>query len=120
MVPLLCILSDDAFYFIVSCEISVRYIWCYLHFRYLNASNFFVSELNYQVLVCIFLVRTFWYQDYFDSLKLFVFVSPAFHMLSIERRRHDVHVLFGDVSFDVRNAHWHVKNKIKRKFTLFQ
>ena len=30
---------------------------CYLHFRFLNTSNFFVSELNYQVLVCIFLVR---------------------------------------------------------------
>ena len=30
---------------------------CYLHFRFLNTSNFFVSEQNYQVLVCIFLVR---------------------------------------------------------------
>ena len=30
---------------------------CYLHFRFLNTSNFFVSELNYQVSVCIFLVR---------------------------------------------------------------
>ena len=40
-------------------------------------------------------------------------------MLSTERRRHDVHVLFGDVSFDVRSAHWLVNNKIKRKFTLF-
>ena len=48
------------------------------------------------------------------------FVSPAFHMLSTERRRHDVHVLFGDVIYDVRNAHWRVNNKIKRKFTLFQ
>ena len=36
------------------------------------------------------------------------------------RRRHDVHVLFGDVRYDVRNAHWPVNNKIKRKFTLFQ
>ena len=41
-------------------------------------------------------------------------------MLSTERRRHDVHVLFDDVSYDVRNAHWRVNNKIKRKFTLFQ
>ena len=41
-------------------------------------------------------------------------------MLSTERQRHDVHVLFGDVSYDVRRAHWHVNNKIKRKFTLFQ
>ena len=40
-------------------------------------------------------------------------------MLSIERQRHDVQVLFGDVSYDVRNAHCHVNNKIKRKFTLF-
>ena len=40
-------------------------------------------------------------------------------MLSTERRRHDVHVLFGDISYDVRNAHWRVNNKIKRKFTLF-
>ena len=35
---------------------------------------------------------------------LFFFVSPAVHMLSTERRRHDVHVLFGDVTYDVRNA----------------
>ena len=39
--------------------------------------------------------------------------------LSTERRRHDVHVLFGDVIYDARNAHWRVKNKINRKFTLF-
>ena len=80
----------------------------YLHFRFLNTSNFFVSELNYQVLVCIFLVRmqgTLWYQNYFDSPKLLFFVSQAVHMLSTERRRHDVHVLFGDVTYDVRNAH---------------
>ena len=30
-----------------------------------------------------------------------------------------VHVLLADVSNDVRNVHWHVNNKIKRKFTLF-
>ena len=41
-------------------------------------------------------------------------------MLSTERRRHDVHVLFGDVRYDVRNVQWRVKNKTKRKFTLFQ
>ena len=29
--------------------------------------------------------------------------------------RHDVHVLFADVTYDVRNAHWRVNNKIKRK-----
>ena len=58
--------------------------------------------------------------------KLFLFAetlflfSPAFYMLSTERRRHDVHVLFGDISYDVRNVHWRVNNKIKRKFTLFQ
>ena len=40
-------------------------------------------------------------------------------MLSTERRRHDVHVLFGDVIYDVRNAHWRENNEIKRKFTLF-
>ena len=40
-------------------------------------------------------------------------------MLSTERRRHDVHVLFGDVSYDVRNAHWRVNNKIKKKKILF-
>ena len=40
-------------------------------------------------------------------------------MLSTERQRHDVHVLFGDVIYDVRNAHWRVNIKIKRKFTLF-
>ena len=36
-------------------------------------------------------------------------------MLSTERRCHDVHVLFGDVSYDVRSVHWRVNNKIKRK-----
>ena len=58
----------------------------------------------------------------FDLLIfLFIFfVSPAFHMLSTERRHHDVHVLFGDVGYDVRSKHWRVNNKIKRKFTLFQ
>ena len=51
--------------------------------------------------------------------KLFGFVSPAFHMLSTERRRHDVHVLFGDVRYDVRNAHWPVNNKKKKKIYSF-
>ena len=32
---------------------------------------------------------------------------------------HDVYVLFDDVSYDDRSAHWRVNNKIKRKFTLF-
>ena len=41
-------------------------------------------------------------------------------MLSTERRCHDVLVMFGDVIYDVRNVHWRVNNKIKRKFTLFQ
>ena len=41
-------------------------------------------------------------------------------MLSTGRRRHDVLVLFGDVSYEVRNAHWRVNSKIKRKFTPFQ
>ena len=36
-------------------------------------------------------------------------------MLSTERRRHYVHVLFGDVSYDIRNAHWRVNNKKKKK-----
>ena len=48
--------------------------------------------------------------------KLFVFVSPAFYRLSTDHRRHDVHVLCGDVTYNVRNAHWRVNNKIKRKF----
>ena len=80
---------------------------CYLHFRILNTSNFFVSELNYQELVYTFLVRmlgTFLYQNYFDLPSPFAFVSPAFYMLSTEDRCHDVHVLFGDVSYDVRRA----------------
>ena len=39
-------------------------------------------------------------------------------MLNTERRRrHDVHVLFGDVSFDVRNALWCVNNKIKKNYS---
>ena len=74
------------------------------------------------MLVCILLVRmlgTFLYQDHFDLPKLFVFDSPAFYRLSTEHQRHDVHVLFGDFSYDVRNAHWRVNIKIKRKFTLF-
>ena len=40
-------------------------------------------------------------------------------MLSIERRRHDVHGLFGDVIYDVRKAHWRVNNKIKKNLLLF-
>ena len=39
-------------------------------------------------------------------------------LLSTERRRHDVHVLFGDVSYDVRNP-WCVNNKIKQENLLF-
>ena len=36
-------------------------------------------------------------------------------MLSTECRRHDVHVLFGDVIYDVRNAHWRVNKQKKKK-----
>ena len=70
-------------------------------FGYLNSSNFSVLEQKYEVLVCIFVFRmygTFWLQDYFHLPKLFVFVSPALRMIkNTERRRHDVHILFGDV-----------------------
>ena len=38
----------------------------------------------------------FWFAETFCFL-----FSSAFYMLSTERRRHDVHVLFGDVSYDV-------------------
>ena len=38
-------------------------------------------------------------------------------MLSTERRCHDVHVLFGDVRYDVRNVQLRVK-KIKEKENL--
>ena len=51
---------------------------------------------------------------------MFFFASPALHRLSTERRLHDVHVLFVDVSYDVRSAHWRVNNKIKKKFLFFQ
>ena len=37
----------------------------------------------------------------FNIPKHFVFVSPALHMLSTERQRHDIHVWFDDVSFEV-------------------
>ena len=40
-------------------------------------------------------------------------------MLSTERRRHDVHLLFGDIIYDVINAHWRVNNKIKKKIYSF-
>ena len=40
-------------------------------------------------------------------------------MLSTERQRHDVHVLFGDVIYDARNVHWRVKKKIKKKIYSF-
>ena len=56
---------------------------------------------------------------YIDLQKLFIFVSAVLHMLSTEYRTHDVHVLFGDVSYEVRSAHWCINNKVKRKFTLF-
>ena len=39
-------------------------------------------------------------------------------MLSTERRRHDVHVLFGDVIYDVRNAHWRVMKTFKFSLVL--
>ena len=81
---------------------------CYLHFRFLNTSNFFVSELNYQVLVCSFLVRInkhYGIKIILIGRNFLFFVSPAVHMLITERRRHDVHVLFGDLTYDVRNAH---------------
>ena len=93
--------------------------------RFFNTSNLFVSELNYQVLVCIlfkleckehFSIKIIWICRNF----FFLFVTPALDMLSTERRRFDVHVLFDDVCYDVRNAHWCVNNIIKRKFTLFQ
>ena len=38
-------------------------------------------------------------------------------MLSTERQRHDIHVLFGDVIYDVRNAH--CKQKSKKKIYSF-
>ena len=40
-------------------------------------------------------------------------------MLSTKRRRHDVHGLFDDVSYDVRKVHWHVNNKVKNKIYYF-
>ena len=40
-------------------------------------------------------------------------------MLSTERRCHDVYVLFGDVIYDVRNAHWRVNKKKKKKIYSF-
>ena len=58
----------------------------------------------------ILVSKLVWFAETFD------FVSPAFHMLNTERRRHDVHFLFGDVSdvsYDVRNAHCKQWNKKK-------
>ena len=52
-------------------------------------------------------------------ILIFVFVSQVLLMLSSERRRHDVNVLFDDVTYDVRSAHCLVNNRIKRTFTLF-
>ena len=40
-------------------------------------------------------------------------------MLSTEHRCHDVHVLLGEVPYDLRNAHWPVNNKIKKKIYSF-
>ena len=40
-------------------------------------------------------------------------------MLITECLCHGIHVLFDDISYDVRSAHWYVNNKIKRKFNLF-
>ena len=58
--------------------------------------------------------KLFWFAETFCFL-----FSPAFYMLNTERRCHDVHDLFGDVSYDVRNAHWRVHNKIKKENLLF-
>ena len=56
---------------------------------------------------------TFWYQDYFDLPKLFfLFLSLQYFTLSTERRHHHVHILFDELSYDVRSAHWHGNNKI--------
>ena len=49
---------------------------------------------------------------FFFSLSL-----QRFTCFNTERRRPDVNVLFDDLSYDVRNAHLRVNNKIKRKFS---
>ena len=49
-----------------------------------------------------------------------LFLSPALDMLSIEHLRRDVHVLFGDISYDIRSAHLSVNNKTKDIYSFFQ
>ena len=69
--------------------------------RFLNSSNFSVSEQNYKVLVCIFLVIE--YKEHFGNNIIlfcwnFLFLSlQRYTFKSTECRRHDIHVLFGDV-----------------------
>ena len=107
----------DDFRFL-SCFKSRCYI---LPLQIFNTSNFFVSELNYHVLVCIFsqnvrnilVTRLFWFAKTFCSCHSSVL--HAKHWKLMPWRSYFIWWLY---SYDITNAHWCVKNKIKRKFTL--
>ena len=77
----------------------------FFYFTRCNKSHIHDKHLNFRFIIYI----TF---DRRDANLAFARGSRS--------RRHDVHVLFGDVIYDVRNAHWPLNNKIKRNFTLFQ
>ena len=88
-------------------------------FFFLISFNVSVSEQHYQVLVCILKRKEHFCNKIISICRLFCFVSPALHMLNTERRRDDVHVLFGDISYDFKSAHWRLNNKMKRKILFF-
>ena len=92
--------------------------------RFFNSSNFSVPDQTFSVpeqpIKCWYAFSWLECKEHFGNKIIlicrnyFVFVSPALHMLSTERRRYGVHVLFGDVSYDVRSAHWRAnKKKVK-------
>ena len=98
---------------------------CYFHYSFRNTSVVFFVSLTVAGTASGFLSPLF-FSVFLVNLRN-ILETRLFHLpfqrstcfKSIERGRHDVHVLFGGVSYDVRSAHWRVNNKIKRKFTLF-
>ena len=92
---------------------------CWSHFGFCTITFLFLSK----TIKCwyAFFVRC---KEHFGNKIILIFqnfllLSLQCFTSSTEHQCHDVHVLFGDISYDVRSAHWHVNNKIKIKLPLF-